>query len=80
MKLIFSKTENGDINVLIQKGTVAENFSYLEMLKQLLDNNEIDDPDFTGFDETEKERIKELLNKIKLKIDEAKKTKIEDCI
>lgn len=80
MKLIFSKTENGDINVLIQKGTVAENFSYLEMLKQLLDNNEIDEPDFTGFDETEKERIKELLNKIKLKIDEAKKTKIEDCI
>ena len=78
MKLIFSKTENGDINVLIQKGTVAENFSYLEMLKQLLDNNEIDEPDFTGFDEIEKERIKELLNKIKLKIDEAKKTKIDD--
>lgn len=80
MKLIFAKTENGDINVLIQKGTVTENFSYLEMLKQLLDKNEIDEPDFTGFEEQEKDRIKELLNKIKFKIDEAKKTKIEDCI
>jgi hypothetical protein len=80
MKLIFTKTGNGDINVLIQKGTVAENFSYLKMLKQLLDKNEIDEPDFTGFEEIEKERIKELLNKIKFKIDEAKETKIDNCI
>lgn len=78
MKLMFSKTENGDINVLMQKGTITENFSYLEMLEQLLDKNEIDEPDFTGFEEIEKERIKELLNKIKFKIDEANKTMIDD--
>lgn len=77
MKLMFSKTENGDINVLMQKGTITENFSYLEMLEQLLDKNEIDEPDFTGFEEIEKERIKELLNKIKFKIDEANKTMID---
>jgi len=78
MKLIFTKTENGDINVLIQKGTIAESFSYLEMLKQLLDNNVIDEPDFTGFEEIEKERIKELLNKIRLKIDEANEINLND--
>lgn len=78
MKLIFTKTENGDINVLIQKGTISESFSYLEMLKQLLDNNVIDEPDFTGFEEIEKERIKELLNKIKSKIDEANEINIDD--
>lgn len=78
MKLIFTKTENGDINVLIQKGTTTETFSYLEMLKQLLDNNEIEEPDFTGFEEIEKEKIKELLNKIKIKIDEAQETNIDN--
>lgn len=78
MKLIFTKTENGDINVLIQKGIISESFSYLEMLKQLLDNNVIDEPDFTGFEEIEKERIKELLNKIKSKIDEANEMNIDD--
>lgn len=78
MKLIFTKTENGDVNVLIQKGTTTEAFSYLEMLKQLLDNNEIEEPDFTGFEEIEKEKIKELLNKIKTKIDEAQETNIDN--
>lgn len=78
MKLIFTRTENGDINVLIQKGTTTESFSYLEMLKQLLDNNVIDEPDFNGFEEVEKEKIKELLNKIKLKIDEAEDASIDE--
>ena len=76
MKLIFKKTENGDINVLIQKGTTTDTFSYLEMLKQLLDKNEIEEPDFTGFEEIEKEKIKELLEKIKMEIDKAQKTNI----
>jgi hypothetical protein len=76
MKLIFTKTENGDINVLIQKGTTTDEFSYLEMLKQLLDKNEIEEPDFTGFEEIEKEKIKELLEKIKMEIDNAQKTNI----
>lgn len=78
MKLIFTRTENGDINVLIQKGTTTESFSYLEMLKQLLDNNVIDEPDFNGFEEIEKEKIKELLNIIKVKIDEAKDAKLDE--
>lgn len=76
MKLIFTKTENGDINVLIQKGTTTDEFSYLEMLTQLLDKNEIEEPDFTGFEEIEKEKIKELLEKIKMEIDNAQKTNI----
>ena len=76
MKLIFTKTENGDINVLIQKGTTTDKFSYLEMLKQLLDKNEIEEPDFTGFEEIEKEKIKKLLEKIKMEIDNAQETNI----
>lgn len=78
MKLKFEKSENGDINVLIQKGTTMESFSYLEMLRQLLDNNVVDEPDFIGFEEIEKDRIKELLNKIKITIKEAKEINLDN--
>ena len=78
MKLKFEKNENGDINVLIQKGTTMESFSYLEMLRQLLDNNVVDEPDFIGFEEIEKDRIKELLDKIKTTIEKAKEINIDN--
>lgn len=78
MKLKFEKSENGDTNVLIQKGTTMESFSYLEMLRQLLDNNVVDEPDFIGFEEIEKDRIKELLNKIKITIKEAKEINLDN--
>lgn len=64
MKLIFNKEENNDITVKIQQGTVAVDFTYTEMIKQLLEDNTIDDTDFGNLSVDEKENLEEMLNKI----------------
>lgn len=64
MKLIFNKEENNDITVKIQQGTVAIDFTYTEMIKQLLENNEISDTDFGNLTEEEQESIRDMLSRI----------------
>lgn len=64
MKLFFKRDENGDITVKIQKGTVDDEFDYIEMLRQLMTDNRIDEPSFENIDEEEQQKIKNLLNKI----------------
>lgn len=62
MKLIFEKNEKGDIEVQIQKGTNLISFNYVEMLKQLLDNNTIaEDCEFGNLDEEEISVLKNML-------------------
>ncbi len=64
MKLIFIKEDNGDIKTQIQDGTVLIDFSYTEMVKKLLDSKEIDETEYVGLDDEEKEKIKEMLDQI----------------
>lgn len=64
MKLIFNKEDNNDITVKIQQGTVAVDFTYTEMIKQLLEDNTIDDTDFGNLSDDEKENLEEMLNKV----------------
>ncbi len=64
MKLIFNKEENNDITVKIQQGTVAVDFTYTEMIKQLLKDNIIDETDFGNLSDDEKESLEEMLNKV----------------
>lgn len=64
MKLLFNKEDNNDITVKIQQGTVPVEFTYTEMIKQLLENNTTDDTDFGNLVDDEKENLKEMLNKI----------------
>lgn len=64
MKLYFNKTAEGDIQVKMEKGTVLSEFDYIEMLKQLSQNNQIDS-DWGNLEDNEKAKIDELLNKIK---------------
>ncbi len=64
MKLLFNKKVNNDITVKIQQGTVPVEFTYTEMIKQLLENNTIDDTDFGNLTDDEKENLQEMLNKI----------------
>ena len=42
MKLHFNKTTEGDIQVQMDKGTILSEFDYIEMLKQLSQNNQIE--------------------------------------
>lgn len=64
MKLIFTKDANNEINVQLQKGTIIEDFSYTEMVSQLLTQNVFDDTDFTNLSEEEQTKIQSMLDKI----------------
>lgn len=64
MKLFFNKNAEGDITATIQDGTTTREFDYLLMLKQLLDNNVVEEPEFINIDEEEQIKIKDLLSQI----------------
>lgn len=64
MKLHFKKNEKGDIQVQIEKGTVLSEFDYIEMLKQLIQRNQIECT-WENLDKDEQAKINELLDKIK---------------
>lgn len=70
MKLFFTKSEKGEITLEIQKGTDRIDFDYVEMIKQLMEDNVIDEPDFENLDEEEKDKVKGLLGEIKKIVDE----------
>jgi len=64
MKLIFTKDANNEINVQLQKGTIVEDFSYTEMVSQLLTSNVFEDTDFTNLSDEEQVKIETMLDKI----------------
>ena len=64
MKLIFTKNDNNEVDVQLQKGTVIEDFSYTEMISQLLVKNDFDDAEFDNLSEGEESRIKNMLDKV----------------
>lgn len=68
MKLRFSKNEAQDIEISILKGVDNLQFSYVTMIKSLMNNEEL----ATEFDETisadEKSQIESLINEIKSKV------------
>ena len=64
MKLIFTKQPNNDIKVQLQKGLIVEEFSYTEMIRQLLVLNDFEDSEFIELSEEEETKIKDMLKKI----------------
>lgn len=64
MKLHFSKNENGDILVQIERGTTLIDFNYIEMLNQLISKNEIEESEWGNLEEEERIKLKELLLQI----------------
>lgn len=64
MKLIFTKDANNEINVQLQKGTIVEDFSYTEMVSQLLTSNVFEDTHFTNLSDEEQVKIETMLDKI----------------
>ncbi|MDT0294871.1 hypothetical protein ACFQ3R_00285 [Mesonia ostreae] len=77
MKLIFNKEENNDITVKIQQGTVPVEFTYTEMINQLLEDNTIDDTDFGNLSDEESKNLEDMLNKISDIFDEEEISEIE---
>lgn len=64
MKLIFTKQPNNDIKVQLQKGLIVEEFTYTEMIRQLLVLNDFEDCEFIELSDDEESKIKDMLNKI----------------
>ena len=64
MKLIFTKNDNNEINVQLQNGTLIEDFSYTEMINQLLVRNVFDNTEFNGLSEDEKIRVQGMLERV----------------
>ena len=64
MKLIFDKKSDTEINIRLQEGTVPVDFSYIKMAKQLLQDKKIEEPDYNGLNDEEKEKLKDMLDKI----------------
>lgn len=65
MKLYFSKDDQDEIVVKMSTSTIQEDFSYVEMIKNLLNNNEFDETEFSGdFSDDEKSRIETMLSSI----------------
>jgi hypothetical protein len=64
MKLVFSKNSNNEIELKIQKGTVLVDFTYTEMVRQLLEKNEFDETDYGALSAEEQQKINSMLDKI----------------
>lgn len=64
MKLIFTKNQENDTILQLQKGTVAEDFSYTEMIKQLLEKNSFEDTVYNNYTIDEQAKIESMLKKI----------------
>ena len=65
MKLYFSKDAQNEIVIKMSTGTVIEEFSYIEMIKNLLLDNKFDDTEYSeDITDDEKERIETMLSSI----------------
>jgi hypothetical protein len=77
MKLIFTKDENNEIDVKLQKGLIIEDFTYPEMIGQLLVDNNFSDTDFGDLTEEEQNKINAMLTKITDIFKEEEKEEVE---
>ena len=65
MKLYFSKNGQNEIVVQMSSSTIQEDFSYIEMIKNLLIRNEFEETEYIGdFTDDEKGRIETMLKEI----------------
>jgi hypothetical protein len=79
MKLYFSKDNSNEIVVKMSTSTVVEEFSYVEMIKNLLLDNNFDDTDFSAeITEEEKGRIETMLSSITESVEEEEEEDQED--
>lgn len=72
IKLIFDKNEESDITVQIQSGSNTIDFNYVEMLKELIQDNNIE-YEWGNLGEAERIILRNMLDKIQ----EAVKTGLE---
>lgn len=69
MKLIFKRDEDAQISVFQNVDGQEIDFSYVDMIKSLIDSKEMKEPDITGeFTDAEKKSIKSMITFINKEI------------
>lgn len=65
MKLVFSKNEQSEILVKNKSGNKKTDFSYIDLIQELIKTKELDDPELEGdFTDAEKESIRSMVTHI----------------
>ncbi len=65
MKLIFTKGDDHQVTVIQDKDGQQDEFSYIDMIRELLDKGALDPPELNGdFTDPEKESIKRMVGLI----------------
>lgn len=77
MKLIFTKDVNSEIDVKLQKDLIIEDFTYPEMISQLLVDNNFIDTEFGNLTEEEQNKINAMFTKITDIFKEEEKQEVE---
>ena len=63
--MIFSRDEEKNLSLKLVRGTITEDFSYVNMIKELIDGKSFEDPVYPdNITEEEKARISIMLDKI----------------
>jgi hypothetical protein len=69
MKLVFKKDEDHQISVFHEVDGKQQDFSYVDMIKALIDSRKLDEPDISeGFTEAEIKSIKSMVAHINKEI------------
>lgn len=69
MKLIFKKDENHQISVLHQVDGDQQDFSYVDMIKALIESRKLEEPDISeGFTDAETKSINSMVTLINAEI------------
>ena len=65
MKLVFNKNEQLEVTVSQKSGDETTEFNYVDMIKSLVTNKKLDEPEVVGeFLESEKDSISSMINHI----------------
>lgn len=71
MKLVFNKNEEQEISVLFKIGANTTEFSYIHMIKKLIDVKSMEEPEFEGdFSDAEKESVRSMISHINREVTE----------
>ena len=75
MKLIFKKDSDQQISVFSKMDGIHKDFSYVDMIKNLMDSGELKEPHISeGFSEAEKASIKSMVNFINKEVSSSKES------
>ena len=79
MKLVFKKDDKSQISVFQIIGDEEQEFSYVDMIKALIESKKMEEPEISGdFADTEGKSIKRMVEFINKEIEEKKEDAVDE--